>query len=467
MLPVIALLGRPNVGKSTLFNQLTRTRDALVADTPGLTRDRQYGIGRIGGRPFIVVDTGGLGAGEGAVEEAMTRQSLRALEEADAAVFVVDGGDGLTPLDQSLADDLRRQHKPVILAVNKSEGRAADEITAEFHALGLGQPLAISATHRRGLQNLVNAALEPFPPASDEADDAVDAQGLRVAVIGRPNVGKSTLVNRFVGEDRVVASAEPGTTRDAIRVPFSRDGRDYVLVDTAGVRRRSRVREHIEKISVVKTLQAIDDAQVVIGLVDASEGITDQDASLLGLALTAGRATVLAVNKWDGLPPERRDRTRAELDLKLPFLSFAPVHFISALHGTGVGDLMASVNAAWAAASRDLPTAELTRVLEAAVERHAPPLVRGRRIKLRYAHQGGRNPPTIIVHGNQASRVPAAYRRYLENVFREAFDLTGAPVTVEFRSGDNPYADPARGRRAPDRRKGGKKRGRRGRSGKS
>ena len=440
MLPVIALLGRPNVGKSTLFNRLTRSRDALVADTPGLTRDRQYGLVRLGERPCVVIDTGGIGAGDGPTEELMTRQSLTALEEADVAVLVVDGRDGLTPLDEQLAEQLRRQDKPVLVVVNKSEGRESGMAVADFHTLGLGEPLAVSAEHGRGLPRLVEQALEPLSLPTEDAPAAPQDEGLRVAVIGRPNVGKSTLVNRLLGEERMVAASEPGTTRDSVRVPFQRDGRDYVLVDTAGVRRRSRVREHIEKISVVKTLQAIEDAQVVIALVDASEGVTDQDASLMGLALEAGRATVVAVNKWDGLPPERRERTRAELDLKIPFMQFAPLHFISSLHGTGVGDLLDSANAAWAAASRDLPTADLTRVLEGALEKHAPPVTRGRRIKLRYAHQGGRNPPTIVVHGNQTARVPAAYRRYLENVFREAFDLTGAPVRVLFRSGENPYA---------------------------
>lgn len=439
MLPVIALLGRPNVGKSTLFNRLTRSRDALVADTPGLTRDRQYGIGRVGERPCVVIDTGGIGAGDGSLDEHMTRQSLAALEEADVAVLVVDGRDGLTPLDEQLAEQLRRQDKPVLVVVNKSEGREAGLAVAEFHALGLGEPLAVSAERGRGLTRMVGQALAPLPaPVEPEAESPAE-DGLRVAVVGRPNVGKSTLVNRLVGEERMVATGEPGTTRDSVRVPFQRDGRDYVLVDTAGVRRRSRVREHIEKISVVKTLQAIEDAQVVIALVDAAEGITDQDASLMGLVLEAGRATVVAVNKWDGLSPERRDRTRAELDLKIPFMSFAPLHFISARHGTGVGDLLDSADAAWAAASRDMPTADLTRVLEGAVARHAPPVTRGRRIKLRYAHQGGQNPPTIVVHGNQTERVPADYRRYLENAFREAFDLEGAPVRVLFRSGDNPY----------------------------
>lgn len=439
MLPVVALLGRPNVGKSTLFNQLTGTRDALVADTPGLTRDRHYGIGRVAGHPFIVIDTGGMGESETAVETMMEQQSVRALEEADVAIFVVDGRQGLTPADEALARAFRRQAKPVLLAVNKAEGQVRETVTAEFHALALGEPRAISAEMGRGVIPLVEAALEQVPESGDDDDRSYDESGIRVAVIGRPNVGKSTLINRLLGEERMVASEEPGTTRDAVRAPFSRDGQSFVLIDTAGVRRRSRVQEHVEKISVVKTLQAIEDAEVVIALVDAAEGVTDQDASIMGLALEAGRAMVVAINKWDGLDQNRRDRTRAEVDLKLPFLRFARFHRISAKHGTGVGDVMASVTAAWEAANRDMPTPELTRVLEGAVARHAPPLVHGHRIKLRYAHQGGKNPPVIVIHGNQTDRVPKAYRRYLENLFRDRFNLEGTPVRIEFRTSENPF----------------------------
>ncbi|MDQ2068709.1 ribosome biogenesis GTPase Der [Natronospira bacteriovora] len=437
MLPVVALLGRPNVGKSTLFNQLTRSRDALVADSPGLTRDRQYGIGRVGPRPFIVIDTGGIGEAERPVEELMEQQSLRALEEADIAIFVVDGRQGLTPADEQLARAFRKQSRTVLLAVNKAEGQSRDEVTAEFHALALGEPRAISATLGRGIQPLIEDALSHVPEL--EGEQGYNEDGIRVAVIGRPNVGKSTLINRWLGEERMVASDEPGTTRDAVRVPFSRDGQDYVLVDTAGVRRRARVHEYVEKLSVVKTLQAIEDANVVVALVDGSEGITDQDASIMGLALEAGRAMVVAVNKWDGIAPDRRERTKVELDLKLPFLGFAKQHFISAKHGTGVGELLGSVNEAWEAANRDLPTPVLTRALEDAVSRHAPPLIRGHRIKLRYAHQGGKNPPLIVIHGNQTERTPKAYRRYLENYFRQTFDLQGTPIQIEFRSTENPF----------------------------
>src|SRR5690606_33390610 len=345
------------------------------------------------------------------------------LAEADAALFIVDGRAGISADDERIAAELRRSGKPVWLAVNKVEGMPADIVSAEFHALGLAAPRAISAAHGQGIAALMDDILEPFPPAVDAGEEADDR--IRVAVIGRPNVGKSTLINRLIGEERLVAFDKPGTTRDAVAVPFERDGTRYTLVDTAGVRRKSRVSQAIEKFSIVKTLQAIEEAHAVVIVFDAREGITDQDASLAGLALDRGRAIVLAVNKWDNLPPEQRERIKVELDLRLPFLSFARLHFISALHGTGVGDLFGSVREAFAAAMRELSTSELTRVLEDAVKVHQPPLVRGRRIKLRYAHQGGRRPPVIVIHGNQTERVPDAYRRYLENRFRDRFDLYG------------------------------------------
>lgn len=438
MLPVIALLGRPNVGKSTLFNFLTRSRDALVADVPGLTRDRQYGFGKIGSRPYIVVDTGGLGDEATGIGALMAKQSLQALDEADAAVFVVDGRAGLAGPDQELAAALRRRNKPIFLAVNKTEGMDGNLVSAEFHALGLGEPHTIAAAHGAHVEALIDTVLDALPLVA--APPAMDEDRIRVAVIGRPNVGKSTLINRLLGEERLVAFDQPGTTRDAVAVPFERDNRQYTLVDTAGVRRRSRIREAIEKFSIVKTLQAIDDAQVVVTVLDAREGITEQDAGIIGLAVERGRAVVVAINKWDGLAAEQRDRVRALLELKLPFLTFARVHFISALHGSRVGDLMASVNEAHAAASRDLDTPELTRILEQAVAKHQPPLVRGRRIKLRYAHQGGRTPPVIVIHGNQTDQVPEAYTRYLENTYRSAFKLYGTPIRIEYRTSKNPYA---------------------------
>ncbi|HEX7047587.1 MAG TPA: ribosome biogenesis GTPase Der [Gammaproteobacteria bacterium] len=437
MLPVIALLGRPNVGKSTLFNQLTRSRDALVADEPGLTRDRQYGFGKVGPRAYIVIDTGGISGEAQGIDALMLKQSMKALAEADAALFIVDGRAGISADDERIAAELRKSGKPVWLAVNKTEGMPGDIVAAEFHALGLSSPRAISSAHGQGVAALMDDILAPFP--EDELPEEEIDDRIRVAVIGRPNVGKSTLINRLIGEERLVAFDKPGTTRDAVAVPFERDGTRYTLVDTAGVRRKSRVSAAIEKFSIVKTLQAIEEAHTVIIVFDAREGITDQDASLAGLALDRGRAIVLAVNKWDNLPPEQRERIKVELDIRLPFLSFARLHFISALHGTGVGDLLGSVREAHAAAMSEIPTSALTQLLEDAVRVHQPPLVRGRRIKLRYAHQGGKRPPVIVIHGNQTERVPDAYRRYLENRFRERFNLFGTPVRIEFRTGDNPF----------------------------
>jgi GTPase len=439
MLPVVALVGRPNVGKSTLFNALTGTRDALVADVPGLTRDRKYGYGRADARRFIVVDTGGLVESPQGVQELMARQTRRAIADADRVVFLVDGRGGLAPADRFVADVLRRSGKPVIVAVNKCEGLDPALATAEFHALGLGEPAALSAAHREGVDALVERALDGIPQTSPEPD-AEAGRPVRVCVVGRPNVGKSTLINRLLGEERLVTFDEPGTTRDAVEVPFERDGQAYVLIDTAGVRRRSRVDEGLEKWSVIKTLQAIDESHVVIGIVDARESVAEQDATLFGMVADRGRALAIAVNKWDHVAPGQREAIRAQLSLRLRFLDFAPLHFISALHGSGVGELMDSVRKAHAAAMREMPTPELTRVLEAAIRQHQPPLVRGRRIRLRYAHQGGRNPPVIVVHGAQAERTPEDYRRYLANCFREAFRLAGTPVRVDFRSEQNPFA---------------------------
>ena len=440
MLPVIALVGRPNVGKSTLFNVLTRTRDALVADVPGVTRDRQYGYGRFGAHRFIVVDTGGLIETPRGIEQPMAVQTQRAMEEAGRIVFVVDRRDGLTAADRFVADVLRRSGKPVIVAVNKSEGRDDELAVAEFYALGLGEPLAVSAAHGQGIEELVEAVLADVEPDEAGTQDEAGPGDIRVCVIGRPNVGKSTLINRLAGEERLIAFDEPGTTRDTIMVPFERDGRRFTLVDTAGVRRRAKVEDVVEKFSVIKTLQAIEEANVVIGVLDARESVAEQDATLLGIVTERGRALVIAVNKWDHVAPAQRAEIRSQLETRLHFLDFAPVHFISALHGSGVGELMESVQAAYEAAMRDLPTPELTRVLEDAMQQHQPPLVRGRRVKLRYAHQGGRNPPVIVVHGTQAERTPEDYRRYLSNCFRKAFDLKGTPVRVEFRSEANPFA---------------------------
>lgn len=443
MLPVIALVGRPNVGKSTLFNVLTRSRDALVAPLPGLTRDRNYGYGKLGPIPYIVVDTGGLVAEAEGIEELMARQTLRAIEEANRVLFMVDSRQGRTPQDQFVAQMLRKMGKDVILVANKAEGLEPEHAGADFYQLGFGQPQTISAAHGDGMAALLDRALEGFTVA--EGTGAFEDLGIKVAVIGRPNVGKSTLINRLLGEDRLIAFDQPGTTRDAVFVPFERNGQKYTLIDTAGVRRRARVEEAIEKFSVIKALQAVDSANVVIGVIDAHDTVAEQDATLFGMVAERGRALILAVNKWDGIPTDKRDEIRTGLDLRLPFLDFAPIHFISALHGSGVGDLVGAVNSAYAAAMKDLPTPELTRVLEMAMQQHQPPLIRGRRIKLRYAHQGGRNPPIIVVHGNQIQHIPDSYKRFLANVFRKQFKLDGTPVRMEFRAEENPF----KGKRNP------------------
>ena len=435
MLPVIALVGRPNVGKSTLFNALTGTRDAIVADVPGVTRDRQYGFGRVGPVPYVAIDTGGLIENPTGIEAQMRVQTERAIEEADRFVFIADARAGLTHQDEFVARELRRAGKPVFLAVNKAEGKDPVDVAAEFHALAIGDPIAISASHQQGIDDLMELVLAGFEPA--RADDTSSA--IKIAVIGRPNVGKSTLVNRLLGEERVIASEEPGTTRDSILVPFRRDERDFLLIDTAGVRRRSKLEDVIERVSVAKTLQAIEDAHVVILVLDAHDSVGEHDASVLGLALQRGRAVLIAVNKWDGIPMEQRDEIRRQIALKLDFVPFAPFHFISARHGTGVGDLVGDTIRAYEAAMRDMRTPELTRTLEHAMTVHQPPLVHGRRIKLRYAHQGGRNPPRIVIHGNQTVHVPDAYGRYLSNVFRKQFDLFATPVQLEFRTDANPF----------------------------
>ena len=437
MKPVIALVGRPNVGKSTLFNQLTRSRDALVADYPGLTRDRKYGTGKVGDRPYIVVDTGGLSGDSEGVEEQMADQVYQAIGEANVVLFLVDARAGLTAGDEQIVQQLRRVNKQIFLVVNKIDGTDQTMAVIDFQSLGMGEPLAIAASHGRGISKMMQTVLADLPVIEEVEDEE---GGTKVAIIGRPNVGKSTLVNRIMGEERVVAFDMPGTTRDSIFIPFEHEGREYTLIDTAGVRRRGKVKETIEKFSVIKALQAIEAANVVILVLDAHEGISDQDATLAGFALDAGRAMVIAVNKWDGLEKNARERMKAELDRRLPFLDFAEMHFISALHGTGVGHLFESIDAAYAAAMKKLSTPDLTRVLEEAVMQHQPPLVRGRRIKLRYAHQGGKNPPLIIIHGNQTESVPAAYKRYLVNIYRKAFKLYGTPVRLEFKSSENPYA---------------------------
>ena len=437
MKPVLALLGRPNVGKSTLFNCLTRTRDALVADQPGLTRDRQFGLGRLGERPYIVVDTGGLSDDPEGIDDLMQAQVMQAVGDADVVLFLVDGRAGITAGDEAIMARLRRFGKRIVLVVNKTEGLNSAECSAEFMRLGVAEVHTISAAHQAGVQQLIEDVLAPFPAAEAEAEE--EDNSIRIAVVGRPNVGKSTLVNRILGEERVVAYDQPGTTRDSIFVPFDRDGQEYTLIDTAGVRRRSRVTETIEKFSIIKTLQAITSAHVVLLVLDARQEISEQDARLLGLILESGRALVIAINKWDGLDGDVRERIRSELERKFAFINFAQCHYISALHGSGVGDLFGSIRKAYAASMRKLSTPNLTRLLHDAVAQHQPPLVKGRRIKLRYAHQGGHNPPLIIIHGNQVNAVPDDYNRYLVNFFRKQLHLEGTPVRIEFRSGDNPF----------------------------
>jgi len=494
MKPVIALVGRPNVGKSTLFNKLTRTQDALVADMPGLTRDRQYGDGKVGGWPYLLIDTGGLSGAPETLDAAMADQTLVAVREADVVVFLVDGRAGLISVDEDIAVLLRRTAKQVVLCVNKIDGVGEDKAQLEFHQLGFDITVGTAASHNRGVHHLIDTIadllqIDPaerieegrskrrkrvrkarieldadgFPLAADnvsadsnkpsdeklsdlssdggENSQVVASQDdVRIAFIGRPNVGKSTLINRLVGEQRVIAYDQPGTTRDAVAIPFTRAGRDYTLIDTAGVRRRGKVSGKVEIFSIIKTLQAIDRSNVCVMLLDGSDSITEQDLSLLGYIIEKGRALIVAVNKWDSLNTERREAVRADLERRVEFLQFTRIHFISALEGSGVGDVFKSINKAYASAFIDLVTPRLTRLLEVAVSKHQPPMVNGRRIKLRYAHQGGKNPPLIVIHGNQSSKVPKSYQRYLANHFTKVLRLFGTPLRIEFRQGENPFA---------------------------
>lgn len=441
MKPTIALVGRPNVGKSTLFNRLTKTRDALVADQPGLTRDRHYGHGRVGDRPYLVVDTGGFEpvADEGIMFE-MARQTLQAIDEADAVVFIVDARSGITPQDKIIANRLRQLSTPVYVAVNKAEGMREDMVAAEFYELGLGDPVSISASHGEGVRSLFNDVLERFPLEAD--DEEVDHP--KFAVVGRPNVGKSTLVNAVLGEDRVIAFDAPGTTRDSIYIDFERSDRQYTIIDTAGVRRRARVDDAIEKFSVVKTMKAIEDANVAVLVLDATQDVSDQDARVASFVLEAGRALVVAVNKWEVATQEQKDHIKRDIARKLAFLDFAKFHYISALQGKGVGDLFASIDQAYAAAMIKIPTPKLTRALQMALERQLPPLSGRVRPKMRYAHQGGTNPPVVIVHGNALDAVPASYWRYLEHTFLKIFKLQGTPLRVQYKQSENPYEAKAR-----------------------
>ena len=484
--PVVALVGRPNVGKSTLFNRLTRTRDALVADFPGLTRDRKYGQAHLAGHDFIVIDTGGIDGTEEGVEEKMAEQSLLAIEEADIVLFLVDARAGLTSADIGIANYLRqRQNKTTVVVANKVDGIDADSHCAEFYQLGLGEIAQIAASPGRGIASLMEQVLTPLAEKiaedaekteesavettdvssevaefdewdedfdfSNEEDTALldeelaqeqtpDNQNIKIAIVGRPNVGKSTLTNRILGEDRVVVYDMPGTTRDSIYIPMERDGQNYTLIDTAGVRKRGKVHLAVEKFSVIKTLQAIQDANVVLLVIDARENISDQDLSLLGFILNAGRSLVIVVNKWDGLDTDVKDRVKSELDRRLDFIDFARVHFISALHGSGVGNLFDSVKEAYECATQKMTTSMLTRILQIAVDEHQPPMISGRRVKLKYAHPGGYNPPIIVIHGNQVDKLPDSYKRYLSNHFRRSLKIIGSPIRLQFQEGNNPFA---------------------------
>lgn len=469
MLPVIAIVGRPNVGKSTLFNVLTASRDALVANLPGLTRDRQYGTGKLfPDLPHIVIDTGGFETEDEGLFALMIKQTQHAIEEAQAILFVVDGRVGLTSQDTELAKMLRSQGKPVTVVVNKTDGTDPEVAQSEFFSLGFKRVMPIAASHGRGVRALIGEVLrslessaeevmstdsepaEVIPSSTDDNNDSLQGSeetpsenedtGIRIAVVGRPNVGKSTLINRILGEERVLVFDAPGTTRDSIFVPFQRHGKQYTFIDTAGVRRRGRVKETVEKFSVIKTLQAIEACHIAILTIDAQEGITDQDLHLLGHIVNAGKGLIIAVNKWDGLSAETRDHVRKELQRRLTFVDFSVWHFISALHGSGVGNMFDSIHRIYDSAHKDIPTPVLTRELENAIEKFEPPLVRGRRIKLRYAHMGGHHPPTIIIHGNQTESLPNHYQRYLVNHFRKTFDLVGTPIRIILKTGVNPFA---------------------------
>jgi GTP-binding protein len=469
MLPVVALVGRPNVGKSTLFNRLTRSRDALVADYPGLTRDRQYGQAEVEEHPFIVIDTGGINGDEKGIDIKMAEQSLMAIEEADAVLFLVDARDGLTAADHGIADHLRKQNKKIFVVANKIDGIHGDSAVAEFYSLGLGEHVhQIAAAHGRGVTQLLTIALTPHieelgkPKAGDVENDEFsedfevelteeqlakklagepqENDKIKLAIIGRPNVGKSTLTNRILGEERVVVFDAPGTTRDSVYIPMERNGREYTLIDTAGIRRRKNVTDVVEKYSVIKTLRAIEDSNVCLLIIDAQEGISDQDLSLLGFILESGRSLVLAVNKWDGLADHEKDRIKTELDRRLGFIDFARIHFISALHGTGVGHLFESVEEAFVSATKRISTAMVTKILDMAIFDHQPPMHNGRRVKLKYAHAGGYNPPIIIIHGNLAKKLPMSYKRYLMNYYRKSLKMMGTPIRIQFKDTLNPFA---------------------------
>ena len=440
MRPVIALVGRPNVGKSTLFNRLTSTRDAIVANIPGLTRDRHYGEGKHEGQSFIVVDTGGISGEEEGIDKEMASQTLQAIDEASICLLLVDAKHGLIPDDEKIFSYLRKNNKKTHLVVNKVDGLDPHNAVADFQKLGTSSIFPITATQGRGVKSLIQNVLhdELFELQTDEISDT-NCESIKIAVAGRPNVGKSTLVNRMLGEERVVVYDQPGTTRDSLYIPFERRGKKYILIDTAGIRKRGKTKQVVEKFSVVKSLQAIKDSNVVVLLIDARDGIVEQDLHLLGYVIESGRALVIAINKWDGMEAEEKDFIKAEIQRRLMFVDFAVIHFISALHGSGVGTIYNSIQVAYGSAKNQLPTSTLNQILQGALKDHAPPVVNGRRIKLRYAHAGGKNPPRIIIHGKQCDKVPKHYVRYLEKTFRNALKLEGTPVRIEMKSDENPY----------------------------
>ncbi|MDR3477965.1 MAG: ribosome biogenesis GTPase Der [Gammaproteobacteria bacterium] len=438
MIPVVAIVGRPNVGKSTLFNCLTQSRNALVSDFPGMTRDRQYGQADFDGHRFIVIDTAGIGDDIEELDKLSIQQSIQAVRESDIVLFVVDGRAGMTSADQIVADKLRSLNKVVHLVVNKTEGLEHEMVTADFYRVGFGDPYSIAASHKSGITELIHDIFRT--PEADVTEDDAET-GIKLAIIGKPNVGKSTLINRMLGEERVIVFDQPGTTRDSIFIPLERHDQKYTLIDTAGIRRRGKIFEATEKFSVVKTLQAIESANVVLFVIDARDGASEQDLKLLGFIIDSGKALVLAVNKWDGMTPAERETTKVTVDRRLHFVDFARIHYISALHGSGVGNLFDSINEAYESANRKLSTPMLNKILREAVLAHNPPLVHGRRVKLRYAHTGGHNPPRIIIHGNQVNSLPDAYRRYLSNTYQQRLKLVGTPVRIEFKTGDNPFRE--------------------------
>jgi GTP-binding protein len=439
MLPVVAIVGRPNVGKSTLFNCLTQSRNALVSDFPGMTRDRQYGQAFIADHRFIVIDTAGIGDDTEDLDKLSIQQSIQAVQEADKVIFVLDGREGITSVDHSIATTLRSMNKPIYVAINKTESLDQHIVSADFYSLGFGEPLTISASHKSGINRLIEHIFEGSALVEVPVDD--EEAGVKLAIVGKPNVGKSTLINRLLGEERVIVYDQPGTTRDSISIPLERHGKKYTLIDTAGLRRRGKVFEVTEKFSVVKTLQAIETSNVVLFLIDAREGASEQDMKLLGFIIDAGKALVIAVNKWDGMTPSERETTKVTIDRRLHFVDFARTHFISALHGTGVGNLFASIDEAYESANKKISTPQVNKILREAVLSHNPPLISGRRIKLRYAHAGGHNPPLIIIHGNQVDSLPGAYRKYLENTFLKRLKLVGTPIRIEFKMSENPFRD--------------------------